>query len=255
MYPIGIVNQSSVKLDLDSIVRALQLQVTAHFYPYWGLNAKLAVFPKPEKNWWNIYIADDADQAGALGYHDETDDGKPQGFVFAKTSIADGEEISSVLSHELLEMIADPMASMGVQVGDNEWWAYESCDAVQGNSYKIAGVTVSDFVLPSWFNPAAAQASHGGSYDYLGLTKKPLQILKDGYMPVFKDGKWTQIFGSVEAGKKFNAKKKTRSPFRASKFVGKSKPEGIYAEDLLKASVATEAKSVEIKVADSVKIN
>ena len=53
-------------------------------------------------------MTDNPDQAGALGYHEITSQGTPLGKVFAKLDLQSGASWTVTLSHELLEMLADP---------------------------------------------------------------------------------------------------------------------------------------------------
>src|SRR5437764_6891042 len=107
--PVAIVNASTVCTDaeLKSYVGPLQRQVSEHFAPVWGADAKIDFVPKgkkpPKGSWW-IAILDDSDQAGALGYHDLTADGLPLSKVFAKSDKHYGNSVSVTISHELLEM-------------------------------------------------------------------------------------------------------------------------------------------------------
>src|SRR6266851_6398306 len=83
---------------------------------------------------------------------------QPVTYIFAKDDIADSGEYSSTLSHELLEMIADPGVNL-YAIGKfrdggrkkSGLYGLEVCDPVEANYYKIDGVTVSDFVRPEWF--------------------------------------------------------------------------------------------------------
>lgn len=215
MYQIAIVNKSTVKFDLNKIVHACQRQITLHVKPYWGVDARLAVFDVPPKGWIVVNIVDDADQAGVLGYHSLTDDGMPIGWIFAKTILEDKQSISVTLSHELIELLGDPTAAQCVQVNDTDFWAWELCDAVENDSYLIDGVEVSNFVLPGWFNPLIKH--RGNSVDYLNKLSLPLTLSKGGYMPVYRNGQWTQIFGSIEKEKAFNHGAKTRLKERREK--------------------------------------
>src|SRR5437016_696845 len=58
-----------------------------------------------------------------------------------------------------------------------------------------------DFVYPAWFEgfrkPDSAQ------FDYARKVKRPFQILAGGYMSVFKNGRWTQVFGSAGKARRF----------------------------------------------------
>ena len=79
---------------------------------------------------------------------------QPIGVVFARTAMQAGATWTSVLSHEVLEQLADPwinMAAVGTWQGKPCAIAWETCDAVEGIGYKIRDVEVSNFVLPRWF--------------------------------------------------------------------------------------------------------
>lgn len=162
LIQIQFVNESSVfqHSDLETIIAALQKQVYQDFRPTWGVTAELVVLPqghKPanDKCWMGIF--DNSDQAGALGYHDLTPLGFPVGKVFAKTDIEVGAKSSVTIGHETLEMLGDPFINLtALDPKTGRLYAYENCDAVEADEigYLIDGVTVSDFVLPQWFDPS-----------------------------------------------------------------------------------------------------
>ena len=67
--------------------------MSEHFAPAWGVDAALILVvagAKPPSGSWWLVILDDSDQAGALGYHDLTDEAMPLGKVFVKTAQAAG---------------------------------------------------------------------------------------------------------------------------------------------------------------------
>src|SRR6266446_9564438 len=110
---IDIINESTVVPDeqLGEWCAALQLQVHRDFEPLWNTGATLALVarggkPALDRPW--IVVLDDPDMAGALGYHETTATGLPIGKVFAKLTIQNREHVSVILSHELLELLADP---------------------------------------------------------------------------------------------------------------------------------------------------
>ena len=73
------------------------------------------------------------------------------------------------LSHELLEMLADPWINWCAQGDDGKIYALEVCDAVEADrmGYEIDGVLVSDFITPSWFEP-----THADRVDFKGRIVK-----------------------------------------------------------------------------------
>jgi len=202
MTNIAIINECSVLTDdqIIPVVAALQIQVSRDFLPAWGIDAKLTFVPKgqnpPADAWW-IAILDNSDQAGALGYHDLTDQGLPIGKVFAATTMQYDGKWTVAASHELLEMLGDPDINLTVFVEQGRGgvlYAYENCDAVEDDSlgYDINGVTVSDFVFPSWFETFRTI----GPFDFCNKVDKPLQLLAGGYIGAYdirRGSGWTQL--------------------------------------------------------------
>lgn len=201
---ISVINESTVLTDAEvqPVVAALQQQVTNDFRPAWGTDAELKMIPQgtqpPAGTWW-LVILDDSDQAGALGYHDLTQDGLPIGKVFAASDLKAGTSWSVTASHELLEMLADPNINLTVFVQNantaGTLYAYEVCDACEDDSfgYKINDILVSDFVYPAWFENFRQQGST--QFDRMNQIQNPLQLLSGGYIGVFSvtDGSgWQQ---------------------------------------------------------------
>lgn len=177
---IEIVNHSTVcsQPDVADWTTAIAEQLTSDVAPQWERVApvvELAPGSNPsDPNAYAIRIFDDADQAGALGYHDVGPDGKPYGKVFAKTTIDNGGNVSTTLSHEAIELFLDPDCTLWAIGTDNRLHAVEGCDAVEADEYdKEAGdtkVKVSNFLLAPYFsaNPPA-----GSRFDFLGKLSKP----------------------------------------------------------------------------------
>jgi hypothetical protein len=195
---IAFLNVSTVvtAAELTAAVAALQIQVSRDFAPAYGIDAFLTIITVdglvPDA--WQIVISDDSDQAGALGYHELTQYGQPLGKVFAASDRHYGLNWTITASHELLEMLADPWACLCAFGADNKIRAYEVCDAVEADelAYKIDGgfgnVSVSDFVLPSWFDSSPAP------YDFKNNVNGPLQLLPGGYIGMVDPaGNWTQV--------------------------------------------------------------
>jgi hypothetical protein len=59
-----------------------------------------------------MVFLDDADQPGALAYHDPTPDGLPQAKVFVKTTLENRNLVSVSASHELVELLVDPAINL-----------------------------------------------------------------------------------------------------------------------------------------------
>jgi hypothetical protein len=189
---IEIINESNTLDDTDvkSVLPSLQTQVRRDFAPLWGANATLVFVPKktnPSPGSWWMGIFDDSHQAGVLGYHDLTAKGLPLGKVFARSDKQAHCEWSVTMSHELLEMLANPSSNLFVQHEANKGllYPYEVCDACEPDNfgYKINGVLVSDFVHPPWFEYFHKKGSV--QFDHCKHMSKPFQILRGGSISMF----------------------------------------------------------------------
>jgi hypothetical protein len=201
---ITLINKAKTSLgvDFDELIAALQKFLDSCFVPVWGTPAKLVKSKSFVRGAWAIVFLDNADVQGALGYHDLTPDGFPLSKVFVETTIQSGQKVSVTACHELVEMLVDPAINL-CAIGPRGWiYAYETADAVEEEEFQINHIAMSNFVYPSFFEGFRKAGST--QFDYLKKVKRPFQILKGGYMPVFKNGKWTQIFGSKGKKKRFH---------------------------------------------------
>jgi hypothetical protein len=201
---IAVINESTAVTDdeVKNVMAACQIQLDRDYYPIWAATSTMTFVDKTQPipaGFWSIVILDNSDAAGALGYHDLTQEGMPLAKVFAGDDKKYGLEWSVTFSHELLEMMADPDINLTVFVPTQtggEIFAYENCDAVEDDSlaYDINGVKVSDFVTPAWFNIYAVP---GTKFDFCGHVTQPFQILSGGYIGVLDISNlaqgWTQI--------------------------------------------------------------
>src|SRR3954468_5263320 len=113
MITVQVKNHSTVVSDTDvkRIVAACQRQIDRDFGPAYGIKASVRFAEKSEALSafdWQLIVVDDADQDGALGYHETTKNSTPTVYFFAKTTLDDGGLASVTFSHELLEMLGDP---------------------------------------------------------------------------------------------------------------------------------------------------
>lgn len=200
--PITIVllNKSTVVSDADvtKCALALDTQLNRDFAPLWGVSGHVVrQFAVDNPDYFYVWIMDDSDQAGALGYHEVDNNGNPVGRVFAKTDQQFGLNWTITASHEVLEIAGDPFIFYVVQINSVEMTAMEVCDAVEADAlgYSIGGVMVSDFLTPSWFgNP-------GHKMDFMDKVKKPFALTKGGYMSVWTQrGGWKQRTMRAQAG-------------------------------------------------------
>jgi hypothetical protein len=201
---IACFNNATVALgvDLDALIAAMQIYIDQYIFPVWGASAKLIKTTGFQKGAWAMVFLDNADQPGALAYHDLTPDGLPEAKVFVKTTLADKQLVSVSASHELVEMLVDPAINMMTTGPDPKaTYAYESADPVEELSFAVNVIQMSNFVYPSYFEnfhkPGSVQ------FDHLNKVTKPFQILSGGYQIVLKNGKETQVFGSEAKKKRF----------------------------------------------------
>ena len=172
-----LVNLSTLyKADLEPMAAAITRQLVEHFGPAWGIvPPTLSTAPIPGAA--QIVLLDNADQADALGYHSETPDGEAYARVFVGPTMAAGEAVSAVVSHEALELVADATCNLWAD-GPDAQYALEVCDPVEADTYGIDGVLVSNFVTPSYFDASAKSAR----YDYLGTLGYPFSMSPGGYL-------------------------------------------------------------------------
>jgi hypothetical protein len=211
---IAVFNKAITPLgvDLGKLIAALQAYVDKHIVPVWGTPAKLLKSTGYVKGAWAIVFLDDADTPGALAYHDLTPDGLPQSKVFVRTTLDNGDLVSVSTSHELVEMLVDPAINLMTTGPDPKVvYAYESADPVEALSFSVNGIAMSDFVYPSYFEDFHRPGS--ARFDHLNKVKKPFEVLKGGYQIIFKNGKWSQVYGSAQKKQAF--KKEDRRGHRS----------------------------------------
>jgi len=182
-----------------SYVAAQQVQVARDFGPLWGIDDVQCVFVPPGTNAplgsWEVWFKDHTDQDGALGYH--TDEGRPKSYVFTADDLRDGISWTVTASHETLEMLGDPDIKQVRNVGSMQY-AYEACDACEDDqfAYLIQGHLMSDFVLPSWFDPNGQ-----APFTFRNSIDGPLLLAPGGYIGrrVLPEGQWEQLFAQQHA--------------------------------------------------------
>jgi|SRR5271165_2969179 len=210
---IAIINESILitNADAKTMADACQKQLTDHVLPALNMKEGFCAF-YPDKNaipsnYWIFNILDTPTQAGALGYHTIESSGLIDAFVFAQPVLSNGGvvlydptnpqnvSVASVLSHEVVECTADPYTNSYCDF-KNQSFAYELCDSVQSQSYVInvdgQNVSVSDFVLSSYFDPEGV-----APFNYMNTLHAPFTIAPGGYSIVRSGGPSTEteVFG------------------------------------------------------------
>ena len=143
------------------VVRAVNRQIEEDFAPYWQVRGELrdegsvGTLPPDAKADARrdlrgdavIYLTDDGAGKSALGFHDMDGRDIPFGVVDIAIAIAAGRKWSVTLSHETLELLADPEVNrlaIGPHPDPGETrrvyrW-YEICDPVQAESCSLDGI-------------------------------------------------------------------------------------------------------------------
>jgi hypothetical protein len=209
---IANVSTSIDDATFANVVAALSQQVSQDFQPEWGAAAQLtparldlggggaSINSATDAI---IYLGDSTDDptagiSGVYGYHSTNYSHIPYGFVFLNICAAYGEDWSVTLSHEVLELLADPTAVLTVtgeyppDSGTAVYYDLEVCDPTQGDTYLINSIKVSNFVSRSYFGmPGGSQATN-----FRNLALQPFGLRPGGYLQ-YEDGTGAhQINGS-----------------------------------------------------------
>ena len=201
---IAVFNKATIPLgvDLDDLIAAMQVYIDQFIVPVWATPANLVKSNGFIKGAWAVVFLDDADQPGALAYHELTPDGMPISKVFVRTTLQNGDLVSVSASHELVEMLVDPAINL-MTTGPNPKtvYAYESADPVEALTFPVNGIPMSDFVYPSYFEDFRKAGSV--KFDQMDKVAESFQILAGGYQIIFKGGQWSQVFGSASKKRAF----------------------------------------------------
>lgn len=184
---ISVINLSDEGVTDEEVqrgIRAVNRQLEEDFAPYWGFGGRLRLEGKTGRG----RGFDQADMRGDAvlyirrrvrrsqddGFHAAHFAGIPYGFVYLDVSDELDEDWTVTLSHEALELVGDPELNLLVQgphptTPRQVFHWFELCDPVQDESYKIDGLSVSNFVLPLYFT---STEERGGRNDFLGTRAK-----------------------------------------------------------------------------------
>jgi hypothetical protein len=219
---IAIVNQTNriSSSELSEAVAAIQKQVNRDFAPIWNINGTIASFNDVKSvplGYWPIFVMDNINEPGAAGYHT---DQHHQPYSMVQYS----DSWTLTLSHETLEMLADPYGnrlvaadSIKPQQGRVQY-LLEVCDPSEGENYaySINGIIVSDFYTPHFFDPLV---SPGVRYSFSGKITKPLEVLPGGYLSWYdpKSKQWWQAtyFGANITYRKLQGMKSKKGSLRS----------------------------------------
>jgi hypothetical protein len=154
---IACIERSALdKASLAFQVRAVEIQMRQWAEAYeeepWPVRS-YAVLP-PGVPVAVMSILDEIDEPGADGFHDDT-----LGLPFGRCRVAKDINDATTLSHEVLELRADPYCNLWLPLPDGRRIAREISDPCQEDRYALKvtigaesrWIWVSDFVLPAYF--------------------------------------------------------------------------------------------------------
>ena len=193
---VTLQDQSSLKLSLSQlqdVTQALQTQLDRDFTPIWGVHAQVQALDRGENvpaHAWPMAILDKSD--AGLGVHLDKN-GKP----FAE--IQAGDDWSITASHEMLEMLVDPLghklrSDPDIDPASDKHlveYLVEVGDPCEIFAYSINAINVSDFITPDFYN---TNAPAGTDFDFLGRLSQAFDIPQGCYISWIdpQDGKWHQ---------------------------------------------------------------
>lgn len=211
MITFAIVNESKWvnSNDLSAMTGACHYQLQNHIAPAWNLQAPNLTFVSSRSRVpigaIVVAVVDNPDVADAAGYHDLNDRGWPVAFVFVDPTLDHGgtilsgaNSVSQTMSHELAEALVNPLIYGWADDERSGLIAMEIGDPVENDTYVVPysnkEVSVSNFVLPSWFS------IHGHApFDYLHKLTRPRTMTRGGYKIIAKvSGEGQQFARDVE---------------------------------------------------------
>jgi hypothetical protein len=206
---VAVIRATTLLTDgqVESWCGAMRVAVTRDFAKYWTDADIEFVLPNGAipPGAYQLWLRDHTDQDGALGYHD--DNGLPIAHVFVADDIANGTSWTVTASHELWEMLANPMIDRFVEnVVDGVTWKMpvEVADCCEDDQFAY-GVTGSDgvrhqisaFALPSWFDPAGTAPF---TFPSIAEINAPFKLADGGYIGRQEvsptPGQWTQFMAA-----------------------------------------------------------
>jgi hypothetical protein len=191
---VGIVDKTG-EIDQELIqetAAAIGIQITRDLSPIWDVQATVQYLQSPNKippGVWPVFLVAKL-PPGEGGFHLDKRN-QPYAEVIASP---DSNDWTIDASHEIVEMLVDPMGnrlqtSRAIEISGNgvadstgEYdYLVEACDPCEANdyAYTINGIAVSDFITPNFYDPVAAS---GTNYSFGGNIKAPRQVLPGGYI-------------------------------------------------------------------------
>ena len=218
MLGIYVKNQSTINNDgeVQRAIEAINLQLGRDFASSWDLSARLIQWrskpgdPEGIVGDATIFLIDSAPDERT--YHAATASHKPFGFVL--TTLREGVrdlvdapwlEWSVLLSHEAIEMVANPLLDLLIRgphpVSSQQrtvFYCREVCDPVARDTYTVLEVPVADFVLPCYYDIVAH--SEAGPYAHKSIGLAAFGSRPGGWVDFWdpKEDDWVRFPGEAE---------------------------------------------------------
>ena len=152
-HELAVINESDLTdEEVWRGINAVNRQVTEDYSPHWGGRLHLELDPRPEGLDYALRIRNESTLEDAAGHHTINTTRAQFGRVLGEVALNTGFEWTVILSHEVLEMLANPSVNKyAIDWHTGLITPMEICDPVQATAYDIDGVLVSDFVLPTYY--------------------------------------------------------------------------------------------------------
>ena len=165
------------------------------FSKYWHMKVRLTL--DQQKGEWPIFLVDREGPCSVLGcvvgFHDVDRYSNPYGIIYAAQMLP-GFKWEEVLTHELFEMMVNPIVTRTTKIMHRDW-LMEISDPVVGLEYYIpstsgAMVPIANFVTPAWYSKKGKWP-----YDLMGKLHKPLTLTRHGYANYRSFLGWRTVVG------------------------------------------------------------
>jgi hypothetical protein len=186
-------------IPMDAIADAVDKQLE-HFADAWGA-VTWDLTRELDRQGFRIYLRDYASDADAVANHWRIG-GKPYATVYARdvlrmengSWLQGANSVSATVSHEVVELLADPACCYYVDGQDDWMYALEVADAVQDDYYNVDGVAVSNFTYPDYWNPWARKR-RGHPLDHMRKITRPFEVREGGYLVRYKGRRRGYVYG------------------------------------------------------------
>jgi hypothetical protein len=191
---VGLVDKTA-HLDpqlVQAAAAALNIQVLRDLANTWDVQATVQYLSDAKSipvGVWPVFLVDKL-PPGEGGVHLDKNN-RPYALVIGTPDNADW---TIDASHETIEMLVDPggnrlqtsfaieISGDGVEDTTGQFeYLVEACDPCEANqyAYSVAGIAVSDFITPHFYDPVATS---GTRYSFGGHLERPRQLLPGGYI-------------------------------------------------------------------------